>query len=225
MGLSNSPPHPTVHSCSQVEYEALVLQGYLMASPHSLMNTRTSGFSEDEVGREGQGQSRFYPLLEGLAVLVFLKWTENSAKAASHLVARSILNHLIQAWGEQRSSSEASDGIASIGWREAEQRTGWPLPAPVRFLILIFCLVTAVQAVVMAVSSAVWAGLNSPLCAHTTCVAAWWIGALPRPGWKAISCFFPPQYVQGEVENEELRLFDWCCHVCTHFCCLSVSNC
>lgn len=59
----------------------------------------------------------------------------------------------------------------------------------------------------MAVSSAVWAGLNSPLCAHTTCVAAWWIGALPRPGWKAISCFFPPQYVQGEVENEELRLF------------------
>lgn len=68
-----------------------------MASPHSLMNTRTSRFSEDEVGGEGQGQSRFYPLLEGLAVLVFLKWTENSANAASHLVARGILNHLIQA--------------------------------------------------------------------------------------------------------------------------------
>lgn len=214
MGLSNSPPHPTVHSCSQVEYEALVLQGYLMASPHSLMNTRTSGFSEDEVGREGQGQSRFYPLLEGLAVLVFLKWTENSANAASHLVARGILNHLIQAWGEQRSSSEASDGIASMGWREAEQTTGWPLPAPVRSLIFIFCLVTAVQAVVMADSSAVWAGLNSPLCAHTTCVAAWWIGALPRPGWKAISFFFPPpQHVQG---MERWRMKSWGCLVLSH---------
>lgn len=97
MGLSNSPPHPTVHSCSQVEYGAFVLQGYLMAPPNSLMNTRTSGLSEDEVGWEGQGQSRFCPLLERLAVLVFLKWTENSAKAVGHLVARSILNHLIQA--------------------------------------------------------------------------------------------------------------------------------
>lgn len=95
-----------------------------------------------------------------------------------------------------------------MGWREAEQRTGWPLPAPVRSLIFIFCLVTAVQAVVMADSSAVWAGLNSPLCARTTCVAAWWIGALPRPGWKAISCFFPPQYVQG---MERWRMKSWGC--------------
>lgn len=195
-----------------------------VALPNSPMNTRTSGFSEDEVGWEGQGQSRFYPLPKGMAVLVFAKWTENSAKPASLLVAHSISNHLIQEWGEHESSSEASDGIASMGWREAEQRTGWPLPAAVRFLVFIFCLVTALQAVVMLDSRAVWTGLNSP---SVPTQLVWLPGELVPWLESNLFIFFLPTTStgDGETENEELGLLDWCYHICTHLCCLSLSNC